>query len=347
MAVTTASITLNFNVGPFGQTTSLVIPDAALADKISFQKNVTLSQALPQFDPVDGNNATIYLLCRVLFNGVEVYKHPQYDINWVNVFIGDPGPTGANATVAVTNFSTTPVEVITQNNPPAVQKNSAGEVQNGVYTIYIKYVYPTGNADGWNQRIVTYSNVNFAYTRLSPILSYWYDTAIPTLEINDTQSYIVNANQANRNIEFALTYPLDYGQDIQQFDNIPTINYGMFYTQTSELVYTILLTYKYGIFNVVTVEQQYLAVNVIYIDRWVIFECLNTLYEQWIAASCGTMSSNLIYQKLQQANILANLIVNGLGCGSHKLSNLIAQFNGIASCDCGCDDTTLPRLIGY
>jgi hypothetical protein len=344
MAVTTSAMTLNYNVGQFNQVTGISIPDSSLSDNISFLKNIIVSDELGQFDPVGGDNATIYLLCRVLFNNVEVYKHPQYDTDWTDVFIGDPAPTGANATIAVTDFSTTPVEVLTQGTLIPIQKNSAGEVTNGNYTIYIKYVYPFSAGDSWNEESVTY-NIQFAFTELEPQLTYWYDTSIPILSVTDGQSYINGSNQAERATEFELTFPLNYGSETDELENIQTITYDTFYTQANELVYTILLTYEYTTWNVINVQQQYQTLNVIYVDRCVIYDCLKTLYDQWVAQSCSTAANNRIYNKLQQANILANLIINGLGCNSEDLSGLIVQFNAIANCDCGCNDTTLPRLL--
>ena len=346
MAVTTSSIALTYNVGAFGQTTDIIIPDTSLSDKISLTKEAIISSELLQFDPVGGDDGTIYLLCKILFNNVEVYIHPQYELFWSSILFSENTPTNANADIDVTFFSVDPQEVFTQNTFFPIQKNpSTGEVINGNYTIYIKYVYPLAVGSVWRQEIVTYSNVQFAFNELEPQLTYWYDTSIPILSVTDGQSYINGSTQAERTVEFDLTFPLNYGSETDELDNIQTITYDSFYTQANELVYTILIDYQYSTHNVLNVQQQYLTLNVIYVDRCVIYDCLKTLYDQWVAQSCSVAANNRIYQQLQQANILANLIINGLGCNSEDLSGLIVQFNALASCDCGCNDTTLPRLL--
>lgn len=323
--MTTAAFTLNYNVGPFGQETTLPIPTQS--NKISLVKNQLINELFPDY-----SEGPIYILFRVRFNGIEVYKNAQYDF-LVN---GGAAVTPSNPDAQV-NVTSPTLESLVQFNYPSIQEGVNGGILSGTYQVDVKLVYVS---DFLQVGVISYSN-QFQFTERSPKLSYWYDLKNPKLVVKDSQTYF----GAGLQTEFLLQPPLNQTPIVNTFTDVQEVQYTDFYTQANEVVYTVLITYPFSTFNIVNVQQAYLTALVYDVDPCIIFNCINELYNDWKKGACSSIVAANKYNNLLRANLLGSQILNGLGCNSEELSDLIVEFNKIAGCDCGCANDALPRRV--
>ena len=334
MAVSTDSAKIKFWVGDFNQDTTLTLPAQTLSNKLALEFDELVSSQLTNWGDVP---LDIYVLYKVTFNSVVIYENDDFESPSTVAPPSNPDIT----IVPDANPATT--ETITVNNYPSIETNTAGTPSSGNYSVQAKFVYWAADTAYGNE--TTTFTADFTWEEKEPVLTQWYDTTSPRLDITDNQSYIIGGVTADRDIEFNLKPPLDNAEIISIFDNVQKATYTAPWVGGNEVVYTVLLTYDFTDHEIINAQQKYDSFTIYFIDNCVIYNCLKDQYDVWKAATCGSKSAVIAKDTLFEATAIALQITQGLGCNSDELSQLIDDFNELLDCDCGCVDET-PRQLG-
>ena len=321
MAITSSSATIQFNVGGFDLSTSLPVPPANYQDTIT-----------PKFTPFlvdESGGSEVKVLYDVKFEGVRIYKHPQFDSPISSVI--DPD-------VLLEEGSSS--DDITINKLIGLVKGSSGATSSGKYLITLKYIF--GESPSLQSSTFTYS-INFVPSVSEPKLTFWYDTQVPNLNITDKANYSVGDADVSVETEFILYPPLNEAP-VETIKTDQVINYSEFFTGANELEYTILVTQGFGSYEIIYAGNKYKPLLIYDIDRCKVFDCLKSLYEQWRGCPCGTKRKSILDEKIQEATTLAQMIVYGLGCSDKNLTDLVKRFNDVIGSDCGCLSID-PRFV--
>lgn len=328
MAISTSTAKILFNVGSFDVDTSILLPSTG--DKNKFYLEFVEPLA-PQLTDWDSEFFFITAVMKVSFEGEEIYKNAEYDT------IAAPA---VNPDLMV-YVDVNPQEVTTYKKIRLIT-DSTGYPASGKYIIDTKFVYFTNGAE-YVVEEVTFE-ADFDWEEKTPQIDYWYDTTSPKLQVTDNQEYVVDGVSANYKSEFILYPPKNKAEVVRTYDNIQKTTYNTFWTGGNELAYTIFLTYNYGTYIVKTVKQKYIPITIYYVDNCYIYEKLKGQYDLWKSTTCGTKGNVTAQNVLFEATSIAFQILNGLGCNSSELSQLIDDFNELLDCDCGCTDSE-PRLL--
>lgn len=334
MAVSTDSAIIKFWVGDFNQDTTLTLPAQTLSNKLALEIDEIVSSQLTGWGDVP---LDIYVLYKVTFNSVVIYENDDFESPSTVAPPSDPDITIAPDASPATS------ETITVNNYPSIETNTAGTPTSGNYSVQAKFVYWAFDTS-YGSETTTFT-ADFTWEEKEPILTEWYDTTSPRLDITDNQSYIIGGVTADRDIEFNLKPPLDNAEIISIFDNVQKATYTAPWVGGNEVMYTILLTYDFTDHEIINVQQKYDSFTIYFIDNCVIYNCLKDQYDIYKAATCGSKSAAIAKDTLFEATAIALQITQGLGCNSDELSQLIDDFNELLDCECGCVDET-PRQLG-
>lgn len=334
MAVSTDSAKIKFWVGDFNQDTTLTLPAQTLSNKLSLEIDELIS---PQLTNWGATPRDIYVLYKITFNGELIYENDDFESPSTVAPPSDPDIT------IVPDANPATEETITVNYYQGIETNTSGEIVSGNYVIQAKFVYWAADTAYGNE--TTTFTADFTWEEKQPVLTQWYDTTSPRLDITDNQSYIIGGVTADRDIEFNLKPPLNNAEIISIFDNVQKATYTAPWVGGNEVVYTVLLTYDFTDHEIINVQQKYDSFTIYFIDNCVIYNCLKDQYDIYKAATCGSKSAAIAKNTLFEATAIALQITQGLGCNSDELSQLIDDFNELLDCECGCVDET-PRQLG-
>lgn len=331
MALTTATAKPVFNIGSFNVDTGLDIPAITLSNKITFEFSELVSEATPSpsFDP-SGTTGNIFVLFSIDYNGTQIYENAQFSA------VSGAGLTDPDITIAVSGWGTTPVEAVTINNPIQMVTGLDAQPSSGNYSISLRYFWQYDAGGEWAVNQVDYPTVSYSYTPQTPTLGNWYDTGIPELRLMDETVYQFNGTTPSRESEFILYPPQNKATITTETTDIQEVTYSSFWTGGNEFQYTILVTYDLSDKKIVNVQQKYKDFTIYNISRCDIFNCLNNLYERYVAAPCGTKQKIVTQENLIEANNLALQILSGSGCGEDEYSEILAEFNALCDSSCGC-----------
>lgn len=335
MPVTSTTAKVLFNLGDFDYTTSLTLPPTSASNTVSLRFNELVSDQLSGW----GSNLpyTIFGLLRVSFEGEVIYTNADYETP-----SEDDPPATPDITITPDDSPAT-VETVVIDNYVDLVTGSDGTLSDGDYLVEIKFVYKV-SPTLWETEDATSFTATFSYTRQEPITSFWYDQDLPKLTYLDSQDYTQSGTEATTDTEFVLSPPQNRTEVTNTFEDTQTVSYTSFWTGGNEMTYTILVDYEYTDYVTVAAEQTYTPFTIYYLDWCSTYDCLNTLYDLAIGASCGTKQKSVYEDRLAKATSLIQQIKLGLGCGKDTLSGLIEELNEVLDCDCACLDS-VPRQL--
>lgn len=351
MAITTSSAKIQFNVGSFDYQTGLDLPSVSKENTLVFKPVGFLSDSLGDFHPPTTTNGIVDVLFRVIFAGNEIYKHPQFDTNFQGTPFGSR-PSSPDFSVDVEWSFNNPTgavdETVTQDFILPLPQAPDGTPAKGTYQVTAKYVY---SKDEWAgkedlaEQTVTYQ-INFDTQPKTPNVSFWYDTQIPILKIEDNTVYQAQSSTVSTDTEFTLYPPLS-GVPITQVESVPFTSFGSgdVWVGSNELEYTILVTVNSGIWEVVYADQVYAPILIYKISRCSIYSCIRSFYNKWRSCPCGTKQSIILDRQATEINLLAQMLTLGLGCEKEDYSKLIERFNALTGSQCACLDVTPEQLF--
>lgn len=324
MAITTASATIQFNVGSFDYQTGLDLPPTSYEDKITPEFNEFVTDEL--------DSPIVFVMYSVSFQGVLQYQHPQFnaDLSQLQII--------TNPDVRLDEGSGS--DDVTINKFLDIIKTSAGTPASGQYVITLRYAYYV--VQELTPITVTYT-INFEAQPKSPKITYWYDTSVPTLTVEDSTVYTASGSTLITDTEFLLYPPLNEPV-VESIETSTSITYDEFWVGSNELEYTILVTLDYGTWEVLYADQTYAPLLVYKLSKCDMYSCLRKLYNKWKACPCGTKKYEILTEQIQEANMLTNLLNLGLGCAKDDYSELISRFNTLVGADCACLDIT-PEFL--